>query len=67
VAAKAATNAVPIYFLIADPPVQLGLVASMNRPGGNATGVSLMSGMLGGKRLELLAQLVGLGIALALA
>jgi len=56
-AAKAATSSIPILFVSSDP-VAAGLVVSLSRPGANVTGVSIMSGELGGKRLELLAQLV---------
>jgi len=65
-AAKAATNKIPIVFVIDGDPVSIGLVDSINRPGGNVTGMSLMSSALEGKRLEILSELMPKGTKIAI-
>ena len=65
VAAKAATSTIPIVFWVNRDPVALGLVASLDHPGANLTGIVTLSGELGPKRLELMRELIPAAITVA--
>ncbi len=64
--AKAATTTIPTVFMVASDPVELGLVASLNRPGGNLTGIAYLNAEVAPKRLEMLHQFVPTAKSIAL-